>query len=130
MKANTTMDVLRQIYLILLITLSNSFTSTAFTTSHSSIAPSFTISKHSSLPSVQHLVPSQWEILEPSTVLSSTSNHLALATIDPATALSQLLSGFVGSPAVLLVPIFVGFSVAAVIAAFIVWYANPTDPDE
>lgn len=50
-------------------------------------------------------------------------------TIDPATALSQGLSGFLSSPVILLVPIFVGASVAAVIAYFIVWYANPTDPD-
>jgi len=50
-------------------------------------------------------------------------------TIDPATALSQALSGFLTSPVILLVPIFVGASVAAVIAYFIVWYANPTDAD-
>mmetsp|Transcript_31787 Transcript_31787/g.37063 ORF Transcript_31787/g.37063 Transcript_31787/m.37063 type:complete len:137 (-) Transcript_31787:209-619(-) len=59
-----------------------------------------------------------------------TSIDVAAATIDPTTALSQILGSLLNTPLILFVPIFVGVSVAAVIAGFIVWYANPTDPDE
>ena len=60
----------------------------------------------------------------------SSSNTIAAATVDPTTALAQVLGGLLGSPAILLVPILAAVSVATVIAWFIVSYANPADPDE
>lgn len=62
--------------------------------------------------------------------LLSSSNSLAAATVDPATALSTVLGGLLGSPAILAVPIVAAVSVASLIAFFIVSYANPADPDE
>jgi len=62
--------------------------------------------------------------------LESSSNTVAAATIDPTTALSQVLGGLLGSPIILLVPILAAFSIATVIAWLIVSYANPADPDE
>lgn len=62
--------------------------------------------------------------------LLSSSNSIAAATVDPTTALSQVLGGLIGSPAILAVPILAAFSVATVIAWFIVSYANPADPDD
>lgn len=58
------------------------------------------------------------------------SIQVAVDGIDPTAVLSQVLGNFLGSPAVLAIPIFAAFSVATVIAWFIVSYANPTDPDE
>jgi len=120
------MNILRKLLLILIINLSKCLTANAFTTS-SFITPTFKSSRYTSQQAHQ-VLPSQWDNIE-STAVSSTTNHLAVMTIDPATALSQALSGFLTSPVILLVPIFVGASVAAVIAYFIVWYANPTDAD-
>jgi|ERR1712071_46911 len=64
-------------------------------------------------------------------VSSFEQNSLILSAepIDPAAALGQVLAGLVGSPAILIVPIFAGISVASVMAFFIASYANPTDPD-
>ena len=62
---------------------------------------------------------------------SSSSMSVAVDGIDPAAALSQVLAGFLGSPAILAVPIFAAFSIAAVVAWFIVSSANPeVDDDE
>lgn len=61
---------------------------------------------------------------------TSSSNMIAATTLDPTTAFTQLLAGIVNTPIILLVPIFAAVSVAGVIAWFIIWYANPTDPDE
>jgi hypothetical protein len=63
------------------------------------------------------------------TILSN-SNAIAAATVDPTTALSQVLGGLLGSYAILFVPILAAVSVASVIAWFIVSYANPADPDD
>ena len=60
----------------------------------------------------------------------SSSISVAVDGIDPAAALSQLLAGFLGSPAILAVPIFVALSVGAVVAWFIVSSANPEVDDE
>ena len=62
--------------------------------------------------------------------LESSSNTVAAATIDPTTALSQVLGGLLGSPIILLVPIGAAFTIATVIAWLIVSYANPADPDD
>jgi hypothetical protein len=62
--------------------------------------------------------------------LESSSNTVAAATIDPTTALSQVLGGLLGSPIILLVPIGAAITIATVIAWLIVSYANPADPDE
>lgn len=62
--------------------------------------------------------------------LVSSSTNLAAATVDPTTALSNVLGGLLGSPAILAVPILAAVSVASLIAFFIVSYANPADPDE
>ena len=63
-------------------------------------------------------------------ILLSNSNMVAAVTIDPTTLVSQALGGFLGSPAVLAVPILAAFSVASLLAWGIVSYANPADPDE
>jgi len=62
--------------------------------------------------------------------LVSSSNSIAAATVDPATALGTVLGGLLGSPAILAVPIVAAVAVASLIAFFIVSYANPADPDE
>lgn len=62
--------------------------------------------------------------------LVTSSTNLAAATVDPTTALSTVLGGLLGSPAILAVPIVAAVSVASLIAFFIVSYANPADPDE
>jgi hypothetical protein len=61
---------------------------------------------------------------------SSSSLEVAASTFDPAAALSDVLGGFLGSPAVLAVPILAALSVAGLIAFFIVSYANPEVEDD
>jgi len=75
----------------------------------------------------QRLLSSEWDI---ETALSFTTNHVAVTTVDPTTALSQVLGGIINTPLILFVPILVGLSVTAVIVWYIVSYANPTDPDD
>lgn len=53
-----------------------------------------------------------------------------IATVDPATALSDVLGDLIKSPAVLAVPILAAVSVAAVIVGFIISYSNPEDEDK
>jgi hypothetical protein len=53
-----------------------------------------------------------------------------VATVDPATALSNVLGDLVLSPAVLAVPILAAMSVAAVVVGFIIGYSNPEDEDK
>ena len=53
-----------------------------------------------------------------------------VATVDPATALSDVLGDLVMSPAVLAVPILAAMTVAAVIVGFIISYSNPEDEDK
>eukprot|EP00584_Thalassiosira_punctigera_P004829 CAMPEP_0172526486 /NCGR_PEP_ID=MMETSP1067-20121228/1402_1 /TAXON_ID=265564 ORGANISM="Thalassiosira punctigera, Strain Tpunct2005C2" /NCGR_SAMPLE_ID=MMETSP1067 /ASSEMBLY_ACC=CAM_ASM_000444 /LENGTH=117 /DNA_ID=CAMNT_0013310017 /DNA_START=102 /DNA_END=455 /DNA_ORIENTATION=- len=60
---------------------------------------------------------------------TSSSLH-SLATLDPTTILSNTLGGLLGSSAILAVPIVAALSVAALIAFFIVSYANPADEDD
>ena len=55
---------------------------------------------------------------------------VAAATIDPTTALTQVLSGVLNTPIILLVPILAAVGVASVLAFLLVSYANPADPDE
>ena len=59
-----------------------------------------------------------------------TSNTISAATVDPTTALSQVLAGVLNTPLILAVPILAAVSVASVVAWLIVSYANPADPDE
>ena len=65
----------------------------------------------------------------PSHALESTNNLLSVATLDPTTALNDVLGGLLGSSAILAVPIVAALSVAGLIAFFIVSYANPEDED-
>ena len=62
--------------------------------------------------------------------LDSSSELTAALTLDPTTALSDLLGGLLGSPAILLVPIVAAFGVAGLIAFGIVSYANPEVEDD
>ena len=55
---------------------------------------------------------------------------LSAATLDPTTALSDLLGGLLGSPAILLVPVVAALGVASLIAFFIISYANPEVEDD
>jgi hypothetical protein len=50
--------------------------------------------------------------------------------IDPTTVLSQLLGGFLNSPAILLVPMGAAFGVASLIAFFIFSYSQPAVEDD
>ena len=115
--------VVKLLLSIFIINLS-SFTAQAFS-SHRTKATTFGTSTK---PLNQHfLFPSEIDL---EATLSSTTNNVAVTTIDPTTALSQVVGGIIGSPIILLVPILVGASVAGVIAWYIVSYANPTDPDD
>jgi len=58
------------------------------------------------------------------------STAVSAATVDPTSFLSNVLGGLLGSPAILLVPILAGISVAAVVAWFIVWSATPEVEDD
>lgn len=60
----------------------------------------------------------------------TTTNMVAVSTLDPSTFLSDLLGGLLGSYAILAVPIVAALTVAAVIAFAIVSYANPADEDD
>lgn len=60
----------------------------------------------------------------------SSSMDIAAATLDPATVLTDFLSGLLGSPAILLIPIGAALVVASLIAFFIVSYANPEVEDD
>jgi hypothetical protein len=62
--------------------------------------------------------------------LADSSLQLSASTLDPTTALSDLLGGLLGSPAILLVPIGAALAVASLIAFFIVSYANPEVEDD
>ena len=55
---------------------------------------------------------------------------VSAATVDPTSLLSSVLGGLLGSPAILLLPVLAAVAVATVVAAFIVWSANPADEDE
>ncbi len=72
----------------------------------------------------------------PFTSLKSKSFHLErktarnVSTVDPTTALSDVLGDLVQSPAVLAVPILAAVSVAALLVWFIISYANPEDEDK
>ena len=55
---------------------------------------------------------------------------VSAATVDPTSLLSSVLGGLLGSPAILLIPVLAAVAVATVVAAFIVWSANPADEDE
>jgi len=60
-----------------------------------------------------------------STAAESSSVALSATTVDPSSALSAILGGLLGSPAIILVPVFGGVSVAAVVGYFLVWSAKP-----
>lgn len=50
--------------------------------------------------------------------------------MDPTAALSNILGNFLGSPAVLLIPIVAALGVASLIAFLIVAYAQPAVDDD
>lgn len=60
-----------------------------------------------------------------STAAESSSVALSASTFDPSSALSAILGGLLGSPAIILVPVFGGVTVAAVVGFFLVWSAKP-----
>eukprot|EP00563_Minutocellus_polymorphus_P003001 CAMPEP_0181043524 /NCGR_PEP_ID=MMETSP1070-20121207/12761_1 /TAXON_ID=265543 /ORGANISM="Minutocellus polymorphus, Strain NH13" /LENGTH=122 /DNA_ID=CAMNT_0023121873 /DNA_START=69 /DNA_END=437 /DNA_ORIENTATION=+ len=55
---------------------------------------------------------------------------ISAATVDPTSFLSSVLGGILGSPVIILIPVLAAFGVASLLAASIVWYANPADEDE
>lgn len=61
---------------------------------------------------------------------ATTTNILAVSTLDPTTFLSDVLGGLLGSYAILAVPIVAALAVAGIIAFAIVSYANPADEDD
>lgn len=60
----------------------------------------------------------------------SSSIDVSVGTWDPTTALSDVLGSFIGSPAILLVPIGAALGVVGLVAWFIVSYANPVVEDD
>lgn len=63
--------------------------------------------------------------------MDSSSQLQAAGTVDPTAVLSNVLSGFLGSPAILAIPILAALGVASLIAFLIVSYAEPAaDNDE
>eukprot|EP00567_Pseudictyota_dubia_P010178 CAMPEP_0197433046 /NCGR_PEP_ID=MMETSP1175-20131217/1000_1 /TAXON_ID=1003142 /ORGANISM="Triceratium dubium, Strain CCMP147" /LENGTH=131 /DNA_ID=CAMNT_0042961299 /DNA_START=129 /DNA_END=524 /DNA_ORIENTATION=- len=76
---------------------------------------------------------SRLEALPAASVFSSaesSSDLVSAATVDPTSFLSNVLGGLLGSPAILLVPVLAGISVAAVVAWFIVASASPEVEDD
>jgi len=62
---------------------------------------------------------------------SSSTTHLAAATLDPTTLLGDLLGGLIGTPGLILaVPILAAIGVASLIAFAIVSYASPAELDD
>lgn len=59
-----------------------------------------------------------------------TSQTMAAATVDPNAALSNALGNFIGSPAILAIPIVAALGVASLIAFLIVAYAQPAADDD
>jgi arginine exporter protein ArgO len=60
----------------------------------------------------------------------SSSIEVSVGTLDPTAILSDLVGGFLGSPAVLAVPIVAALGVATLIAWGIVSYATPEVEDD
>ena len=58
------------------------------------------------------------------------SVEVSAATLDPTTALTDLVGGLLGSPLILLVPIVAALGVAGLIAFIIVSYASPQVSDD
>jgi hypothetical protein len=54
----------------------------------------------------------------------------AAATVDPTAALSNILGSFLGSPAILAIPIVAALGVASLIAFLIYAYAQPAADDD
>ena len=61
---------------------------------------------------------------------SSPSFQVSVDTLDPTTVLSDVLSGVLGTPLILAVPIVAALGVAGLIAFAIVSYANPAAEDD
>lgn len=79
-------------------------------------------------PSLSALAPASAADIVLTNELPSTA--ISAATVDPTSFLSSVLGGLLNSPAILLVPILAAVGVATLLAAGIVWYANPADEDE
>ena len=104
-----------QVPIFLLVALCVVFPAEAFTT----IAPVANVQPTSQLSSTA--IPA----FEP-----SSSMDVAAGTLDPTTVLTDFLSGLLGSPAILLIPIGAALVVASLIAFFIVSYASPVVEDD
>ncbi len=64
-------------------------------------------------------------------LLESTTNwQAAAATVDPTAALSNVLGNFLGSPAILAIPIVAALGVATLFAYLIFAYAQPAANDD
>eukprot|EP00978_Attheya_sp_CCMP212_P029962 scaffold108590_cov54-Attheya_sp.AAC.3 len=68
--------------------------------------------------------------MDMNSVMSHNSVLVSVDGIDPTTVLSQLLGGFLNSPAILLVPMGAAFGVASLIAFFIFSYSQPAVEDD
>jgi hypothetical protein len=65
-----------------------------------------------------------------SPIATTSSLQVSAATLDPTTILSDVLSGILGTPLILAVPIVAALGVAGLIAFFIVSYASPEVEDD
>ena len=66
----------------------------------------------------------------PVDMFEATSTTVAAATLDPTTFLSDLLSVFISSNAILAVPIIAALAVASLVGWAIIAYANPAEPED
>jgi hypothetical protein len=55
---------------------------------------------------------------------------VASSTLDPTTALSDVLAGVIGTPMILAIPILAAVGLGSLIAFLIVSYANPVEPND
>jgi hypothetical protein len=73
---------------------------------------------------------SQFATMQVEACVPSSSIDIAAGTLDPTTLFSDLLTGLIGTPAILAVPILAALGVASLLAYLIVSYANPQVEDD
>ena len=89
-------------------------------------APTSLLSKQQSPTSLSALSTTSTSFFE----TASSSQVHAAATVDPTAALSNALGSFMGSPAILAIPIVAALGVATLIAFLIYSYAQPAVEDD
>ena len=99
-------------------------TTTTRMASTQNMLPVSSISDLPSLDSVDSLSSSL------TAAVSSSSMELSASTLDPTTILSDVFGVLIGTPVILLVPIFAALAVAGVLVWGIVSYANPEVEDD